>query len=77
MDEKYDILHHPNVSLTTDGGAKPYVHGFTEQAQASIVMSKPTDEESTEISIPAGIEKLDLILLSEEEVLEMVEKSTN
>lgn len=26
-DVKYDILKHPNVSLTTDGGAEPYVHG--------------------------------------------------
>jgi len=77
MDEKYDILRHPNVSLTTDGGAKPYMHGFTEQSQASIVVSELPDGENGEITLPAGIEKLDLILLSEEEVLEMIEKSTN
>ena len=27
QDEKYDILKHPNVKLTADGGAKPYLHG--------------------------------------------------
>ena len=27
MDFKYDILKHPNVSLTTDGNAKAYKHG--------------------------------------------------
>lgn len=26
IDKKFDILSHPNVKLTADGGAKPYVH---------------------------------------------------
>ena len=26
MDKKYDILKHPNLKLTEDGGAKPYIH---------------------------------------------------
>lgn len=35
-DDKYDILTHPLVSRTPDGGGLPYVHGGTEQAVASI-----------------------------------------
>lgn len=31
-DEKYDLMKHPLVSLTTDGGAKPYQHGRTKYA---------------------------------------------
>lgn len=27
QDDKYDILHHPNISLTADGGMPPYMHG--------------------------------------------------
>lgn len=27
---KYDILKHPNVGLSKDGGAPAYVHGFGE-----------------------------------------------
>lgn len=27
FDKKYDILKHPNVKLTRDGEAKPYIHG--------------------------------------------------
>lgn len=27
QDEKYDILHHPNINLTADGGMPPYMHG--------------------------------------------------
>ena len=26
VDEKFDIMSHPNIKLTADGGAKPYVH---------------------------------------------------
>ena len=36
LDEKYDILKHPDMALTTDGKAKPYVHGGTEHAVATI-----------------------------------------
>ena len=37
-DLKYDILKHPNVALTTDGKAKPYVHGKTNNAIATVVI---------------------------------------
>ena len=37
-DFKYDILKHPNVSLTTDGKAKPYMHGGIDNAVGSIVI---------------------------------------
>lgn len=26
VDDKYDILRHPNIKLTEDGGTAPYVH---------------------------------------------------
>ena len=55
MDEKYDILRHPNVSLTTDGGAEPYVHGLAPKA---------IDPEV----IPMFNDYQDYIILSEEEI---------
>ena len=36
MDEKYDILGHPNVKYTTDGAGNPYEHGGTENAVATL-----------------------------------------
>lgn len=27
IDQKYDLMRHPNIKLTADGGAAPYVHG--------------------------------------------------
>jgi len=32
MDDKYDILKHPNLKLTVDGGSEPFRHGGTENA---------------------------------------------
>lgn len=26
LDNKYDLMKHPNLSLTEDGGAAPYIH---------------------------------------------------
>ena len=37
MDFKYDILKHPNVKLTADGGQPPYIHGEPTQAVATLV----------------------------------------
>lgn len=43
MDFKYDILKHPNVVYTTDGKEKPYLHGGTENAIASIQFDENID----------------------------------
>lgn len=37
MDFKYDILKHPNVKLTTDGGKTSYLHGEPTHAVATLV----------------------------------------
>ena len=38
QDDKYDILRHPNVVLTTDGKAKPFLHGEDTRSVASITL---------------------------------------
>lgn len=35
MDEKFEILKHPNVALTADGEGKPYLHGEVREAVAT------------------------------------------
>ena len=51
-DEKYDILKHPNVKLTTDGGAAAFVHGVTNHSIAAISFDVSNEEETelTELS---------------------------
>ena len=36
FDLKYDILKHPNLKLTTDGGNKAYMHGQVDNSIALI-----------------------------------------
>ena len=66
-DLKYDILKHPNLSRTVDGGADPYVHGKTDIAIADIALCR-TDEIMSEMTDWQGE---DYILLSETEVEEL------
>ena len=37
-DDKFDIMTHPLVSHTPDGGALPYIHGSAEYAIAAITI---------------------------------------
>ena len=39
LDEKYDILKHPNVALSADGQGEPYRHGEVTQAVAGITLA--------------------------------------
>ena len=73
LDEKYDILKHPNVALTTDGKARPYVHGGTENAVATIsfapagaALTGVTGEGETMYELLSN-EELEAIYLSQEE----------
>lgn len=73
LDEKYDILKHPNVALTTDGKARPYVHGGTENAVATIsfapagaALTGVTGEGETMYELLSN-EELETIYLSQEE----------
>lgn len=67
MDEKFDILKHPNVTLSTDGKGQPYCHGRVTQAIAQISLGNSLEDEiSGEFTDVQGYE-----LLSDEE-LEMI-----
>ena len=65
QDLKYDILHHPNVSLTTDGGAPAYKHGEDTRSIASMEFS--FDPKVIKEAEKIGADNHDFILLSEEE----------
>ena len=63
-DLKYDILKHPNVKLTTDGGAKPYIHGEDTRSMASLVLQPQLLKEA--VYIDAGEHSFEI--LTEEEL---------
>ena len=64
MDEKYDILKHPNVSRTTDGSAAPYEHGGTEHAVATLSLAGIPAEDIPDMEDTEP----DYELLSDEEI---------
>jgi len=60
QDEKYDILRHPNIKLTADGGRPPYAHGQAPHA------FEPQD-------ILLGGDYDDYEVLSEDEIIQLYE----
>ena len=70
-DEKFDILKHPNVKLTTDGGAAAFVHGCTDHSIASITFADITDEEASELP---ELSDADIVIYSGEEIEEILRK---
>lgn len=64
MDLKFDLLKHPNIALTADGKAKPYIHGEAVNANASIYLEEADPESVEELELPAKQYEL----LSEEDL---------
>ena len=62
-DFKFDILKHPNISLTEDGKGKPYIHGDTSSAAFTIELTNQPLPEDDAKAIETGY-----VLLSEEDV---------
>ena len=69
-DLKYDIMRHPNISYTTDGGAQPYQHGEDMISIASISFEPGL---ITEAEIMES-ENRDYLIFTEEELEEMLKK---
>ena len=70
QDFKYDILKHPNLKLTTDGGAEAYRHGQDLISIASFGFDERVIKEAKES--PVG--KEEYIFLCEEELEELLRR---
>lgn len=71
-DEKYNLLKHPHIHLTTDGGMPPYEHGRVDHAVASMSLVPYSPDmviEEMEIS-----EEITCMLWSEEDLEAYFEK---
>lgn len=66
-DFKYDILKHPNVKLTTDGGAEAYRHGEDTCSVATVCFDKELLKQAAEKDTDDTV-KHRFILLTEEEL---------
>ena len=36
IDLKYDLMHHPKIAFTEEGGAKPFIHGRDNKSEATV-----------------------------------------
>ena len=72
QDLKYDILHHPNVALTTDGSAPAYTHGEDTRSIASMAFS--FDKKAVKNAEKMEAEKHEFLLYSEEELEELLDE---
>jgi len=69
MDDKIDILHHPNVRGTTDGKGEPFKHGMVSHNKAvSIFVDDTIDPKK--LPEPAHTDG-GYVLLSEEDIQEL------
>ena len=66
MDFKYDILKHPNVKKTTDGGEKPFIHGKASESIASVLLRYTGN--SAEVKEERTLSETDYEVLTEAEL---------
>lgn len=66
MDFKYDILKHPNVKKTTDGGEKPFIHGKASESIASVLLRYTGNR--AEVKEERTLSETDYEVLTEEDL---------
>lgn len=76
-DFKYNMLEHPNVKYTTNGLSKPYEHGTTERAIASISFNISDIENATKERKVEEIKENEYELVSEDEIEKYVKENLN
>ena len=72
-DLKYNLLKHPNISRTADGGAAPYIHGQASGAIAEIAAVHSDGTDQGDFDFPKG----DYTLLAETDVEKLYMEEDN
>lgn len=70
MDEKIEIMKHPNVAHTVDGSSENYRHGDVVTATAAITILRDIPEDAIDLG---DIEALDFDVFSSQEIEELIE----
>ena len=70
QDDKYDVMKHPAIAFTTDGGAEPYVHGEDIVSIADLDI----DEKILKKADTEPVDSDEYVFLSEEELEELIKK---
>lgn len=70
LDLKYDIMKHPNIALTTDGGAEPFRHGEDSISIATLEI----DEVALKNAHADPVGEDEYFFFCEEELEELIKK---
>lgn len=73
-DLKYDIMRHPNIKYTEDGGAEPYIHGTVDEEHVDVEILWIRDLKKNEKTEEGTAEETGYELLSDEDLLCEIEK---
>ena len=71
-DLKYDVVKHPNIAFTTDGGAGAYIHGEDKYSIATADIF--FDEETIKLANQLEIDTSNYVILSEEELEDRIKQ---
>ena len=71
-DLKYDVVKHPNIALTTDGGAQAYIHGEDKYSIATAEIF--FDESTINLANQPEIDTGNYVILSEEELEDRIKQ---
>jgi len=79
MDLKYDLLNHPNIRFTADGGGEPFIHGRDTRSMATIrLVGNEPELRDKAIDIESLVkEEHDFEILSNEELEEFYQTKEN
>ena len=77
MDLKYDIMKHPNIKLSKDGGGKPFVHGRQTESIASLQFPTELLDKLKDAEFVSETDKDEIIILTEEEIERVLEDNQN
>ena len=69
-DQKYDIMKHPNIIYTSDGGAEPYSYGEDRYSIAGVRLNRTAIENNKEKRIPSD----EYLFFSDEEFEELLKR---
>ena len=79
MDLKYDLMKHPKIAFTEDGGAEPFIHGRDTRSELtiSLVGNEPELRDKAIDMEDLVKEQHDFVILSNEELEEIYLKKEN
>ncbi|MBR0385168.1 MAG: TraM recognition domain-containing protein [Erysipelotrichaceae bacterium] len=75
-DLKYDLMKHPNIKWTSDGGYAEYKHGSAAGARLSLWLER-LDPNEQYVDVSLNAETAGYVLMSEEDIEKEYEKKEN